>query len=85
MAPSLVGFSKEEDRINRLMAEAAAESINEPVSVQIIIPMERLMDPHEMRTVMSSVPTDGVGSYFIWTPKVTEERLLQTTTCSGRC
>jgi hypothetical protein len=46
------------------------------VAAQIIVPFERLIDGRELRKVVSSIPIDGVSSYFIWTPKVTEERLL---------
>jgi len=76
MAPALVAFSRTEDRINRLMVEAAATAAGEPVAAQVIIPFDRLIDGRELRTVVTSIPIDGVSSYFIWTPKVTEERLL---------
>lgn len=76
MAPALVAFSRAEDRINRLMVDAAATAAGEPVAAQVIIPFDRLIDGRELRTVVTSIPTDGVSSYFIWTPKVTEERLL---------
>ncbi len=76
MAPALVAFSRTEDRINRLMVETAATAAGEPVAAQVIIPFDRLIDGRELRTVVTSIPTDGVSSYFIWTPKVTEERLL---------
>ena len=76
MAPALVAFSTTEDRINRIMVESAAASAREPVAAQVIVPFERLIDGSELRTLVSSIPIDGVNSYFIWTPKVTEERLL---------
>jgi hypothetical protein len=76
MAPALVAFSRTEDRINRLMVEAAATAAGEPIAAQVIIPFDRLIEGRELRTVVTSIPTDGVSSYFIWTPKVTEERLL---------
>ena len=76
MAPALVAFSTMVDRINRLMVESAAATAGKPVAAQIIVPFERLIDGRELRKVVSSIPTDGVSSYFIWTPKVTEERLL---------
>lgn len=76
MAPSLVAFSCAEDRINRLLFEAAAGAAGGPVAAQVIVPSERLVDRGEMDKLIASVPTDGVSSYFVWTPKVTEERLL---------
>ncbi|MHB1511045.1 MAG: hypothetical protein ACYCST_16015 [Acidimicrobiales bacterium] len=76
MAPALMAFSTTEDRLNRLMVESAAASADGPIAVQIIIPFERLIDGRELRKVVSSIPTGGVSSYFIWTPKVTEERLI---------
>lgn len=76
MAPALVAFSRTEDRINRLMVEAAASAAGEPIAAQVIVPFDRLIEGRELRTVVTSIPTDGVSSYFIWTPKVTEERLL---------
>jgi hypothetical protein len=76
MAPALVAFSPTEDRLNRLMAEAAAAAANEPISAQIIVPIERLIDPIAAKTLLGTVPTDGISSYFVWTPKVTEEHLL---------
>ena len=76
MAPALVAFSTMVDRINRLMVESAAATAGKPVAAQIIVPFERLIDGRELRKVVSSIPIDGVSSYFIWTPKVTEERLL---------
>lgn len=76
MAPSLVAFSRAEDRVNRLLFEAAAEAADVPVAAQVIVPFKRLVDRGEMDKVIASAPTDGVSSYFVWTPKVTEERLL---------
>lgn len=75
-APALVAFSSEEDRINRLMVDAVTESIGEAVSVQVIVPFERVVDRQETGRMLRSLPRDGVNSYFLWTPKVTEERLL---------
>ena len=76
MAPSLVAFSDAEDRINRVLFEAAAGAASARVAAQLIIPFERLVDRTELDRVIASCPSDGVSSYFIWTPKVTEERLL---------
>lgn len=72
MAPSLVAFTDAEDQVNRLVFEAAEV----PVAAQVIVPFERLVDRGELNKVIASCPTDGVSSYFVWTPKVTEERLL---------
>ncbi len=76
MAPSLVAFTEAEDRINRLLFEAAAGAAAVPVAAQVIVSFERLVDRTELDKVIASAPTDGVSSYFVWTPKVTEERLL---------
>jgi hypothetical protein len=35
-----------------------------------------LLDARELGRLLSAVPKDGISSYFIWTPKVTEEWLL---------
>lgn len=75
-APALVAFSTTEDRVNRLMIEAAAEEAQTGVAVQIIVPIERLVDHASLRELIASMPADGVGSYSLWTPMVTEERLL---------
>ena len=46
------------------------------MAAQVIVPVERLLDHAQLRGLVESVPTDGVSAYFLWTPKVTEERLL---------
>ena len=76
VAPALVAFTKSEDRLNRLMVEASADAAGNAVGAQVIIPVERLVDRGEVDSVLASVPTDGVSSYLISTPKVTEERLI---------
>ena len=76
MAPALVGFSAAEDRINRFLAEASADLAELPLAVPVIVPMDRLLDPDELGGLIDSVPRDGVGTYLIWTPNVTEERML---------
>jgi len=76
MAPALVGYSTSEDRINRMMIDAAADEAGAPVAVQIILPVERLNDHGGLRELIASTPTDGVSSYSLWTPQVTEDRLL---------
>lgn len=75
-APALVAFSEREDRINRLMIDAAAVEAQTGVGVQIILPIERLVDHSGLRKLIAATPTDGVSSYSLWTPQVTEERLL---------
>jgi hypothetical protein len=75
-APALVAFSTREDQVNRLMIEAAAEEAQTGVAVQIIVPMERLVDHASLRVLMASTPSAGVVAYSLWTPMVTEERLL---------
>jgi hypothetical protein len=76
MAPALVAFSRVEDRINRLLADASASAADGPIAAQVIVPAERLADVDELDRLISSIPTDGISSYFIWTPEVTEELLL---------
>lgn len=76
MAPALVAFSSLEDRINRVLAEAAAEDAPSPVALPVIVPLKRLVDEDELQAVLDSVPREGIGSYFLWTPDVTEELLL---------
>lgn len=75
IAPALVAFSTAEDRINRLLAEASADFAELPLAVPVIVPIDRLVDANELRTVIESVPR-GVGGYLLWTPNVTEERML---------
>jgi hypothetical protein len=76
MAPALVAYSEREDLINRRMIEAAADEAQFPVAVQIIVPVERLSDHAGLWEMVAALPTESVSSYFLWTPKVTEERLL---------
>jgi hypothetical protein len=75
-APALVAFSANEDRINRMMIDAAAMEAQAGVAVQIIVPIERLIDHADLRALIASTPSDGVSSYSLWTPQVTEDRLL---------
>ncbi|MGP0050713.1 MAG: hypothetical protein ACLPZR_17965, partial [Solirubrobacteraceae bacterium] len=75
-APALVAFSSAEDRVNRLMAEASAEAADLPLAVPVIVPLERLSEPRELEQLLASVTGDGVSSYSLWTPGLTEERLL---------
>lgn len=76
VAPTLVAFSDAEDRINRLLAEASAEMAELPLALPVIVPLERLLDADELRRLIASVPTDAIDTYLIWTPHVTEERML---------
>ncbi len=77
MAPALVAFSSAEDCINRLLAEASADASDGGIALPVIVPFERLTDERELCSLLATVPTDGVGSYFVWTPQVPEELLLQ--------
>ena len=79
-APALVAFSAKEDRINRLMVDAAAEEAQRGVAVQMIVPIERLVDHAGLHALIASAPTEGVSSYSLWTPQVTEERLISDPT-----
>lgn len=76
MAPSLVAYSAVEDRINRLLVETSASVADHPIAAQIIVPADRLIDAAEVGRMMASIPADGISSYFIWTPEVSEEMLL---------
>jgi hypothetical protein len=75
-APALVADSPDEDRVNRLLAEASAEAAGEPIAVSVIVPLARLGNLHELDLLLATVMTDSVSSYFIWTPELSEERLL---------
>lgn len=77
MAPALVAFGDTEDQVNRLLAEASAQAAGGPVGVPVVVPAERLRDADQLRTLLATVPTDGASSYFLWTPRVTEELLLR--------
>lgn len=79
-APALVAWSATEDRINRLMIDAAVGEARSKVAMQIILPIERLVDHAGLRKLIGTTPTDGVSSYSVWTPQVTEERLLSDPT-----
>ncbi len=76
VAPALVAFSENEDRLNRLMVEASAEAVGQAVGAQVIIPVERLLDRAQLDATLAAAPSDGVNAYLIWTPKITEERLI---------
>jgi hypothetical protein len=76
IAPALVASSPEEDRLNRLLAEAAAEAAGEPVYVTFVLPIDRLARPAEVRRALGEVPTDDVAGFFIWTPGVLEDVLI---------
>ena len=75
-APALVADSTDEDSVNRLLAEASAEAAGEPIAVPVIVPLERLGNARQLDLLLRSVLADSVSSYFIWTPRVSEERLL---------
>lgn len=76
MAPALVALSEAEDRVNGVMATAAVDAATRPVSVPVIVPPGRLADRSELDRLVRTLPEYGVASYFIWTPGITEERLL---------
>src|ERR1700719_571927 len=76
VAPSLVAYTPAEDRINRLLSEASAAAAGEAIAAQVIVPPERLTNTHELDRLLASVPVDGINSYFVWTPEVTEELLI---------
>ena len=76
VAPALVAYSPEVDRINRLLIEASVEVAGVSVAAQLIAPLDRLLDADQLRAIMAALPTDGVNSVFVWTPEVTEEQLI---------
>lgn len=80
LAPALVAFTANEDRVNRLLLEGAADAAAGAVGLPVVIPPERLSDPRSVRQLIEGIPTDGVSSYFIWTPGITESRLLEDAT-----
>lgn len=83
IAPALVAYSEDEDRINRMMIDAAAAEAQARVAVQIIVPIERLVDHASLTALIAATPSDGVSSYSLWTPQVTEDRLLTDPTILG--
>lgn len=83
LAPALVTLSAVEDRLNRLLAEATSEAAGEPVFVTFVLPANRLGAEAEVRRALAEAPTDGVAGYFVWTPGVTEDQLLNETTMFG--
>jgi hypothetical protein len=76
IAPALVAYSAREDRINRLLVEASCSAAGRPVAAQVIVPPERLVDPSALDELLQTISKDGVSSYFVWTPQITEELLL---------
>lgn len=76
IAPGLVAYSPEEDRLNRLLIEASADFAGGSVAAQLIAPLDRLLDGDQVRAILAALPTEGVNSVFIWTPEVTEEQLI---------
>jgi hypothetical protein len=76
MAASLVAFTPAEDRINRLLVEAAASTAEQSVAVSVIVPPDRLLDARGLGLLLAAVPTDGVSAYFLWTPDITEDLML---------
>lgn len=77
LAPALVAFSHSEDRVNRLLFESAADAAGAPVGLPVVIPPERLADRAPLKQLIDSVAVDGVNSYFLWTPEITESHLLE--------
>lgn len=76
IAPGLVAYSAEVDRINRLLIEASVDVAGMSVAAQLIAPLDRLLDQDQAQAIVGSLPTDGINSVFIWTPEVTEAQLI---------
>jgi hypothetical protein len=77
LAPALVAFTRNEDRVNLILAEAAVESAGTHVGLPVIVPPDRLRDPAKLEQLLESVPIDGISSYFLWTPEISENRLME--------
>lgn len=76
IAPGLVAYSPDVDRINRLLIEASVEVAGASVAAQVIAPLDRLLDRHQVRAMVAELPRDGINAVFIWTPEVTEAQLI---------
>jgi hypothetical protein len=76
IAPALVAYSAREDAINRGLVEASCDAAGHSVAAQVIVPADRLLNMAALKGLLDSIPTDGVSSYFVWTPQITEELLL---------
>ena len=84
--PALVADTAEEDRINRVLAEASAEAAGEGVCLSVIVPAARLADRHELKRLLRSVLEQGASSYFLWTPESAKSDYLTAASCStGSC
>jgi hypothetical protein len=76
IAPALVSFTAAEDRINTVLFDAAATALGKPLAAQVILPPPRLLGPESIEDLLATIPRDGVTSYMLWTPQITEELLL---------
>ena len=84
IAPALVSFTPAEDSINAILFEAAATALGKPLAAQVIIPPERLLGSESIQDLLASVPREGVTTYMLWTPQITEELLLAEQTIFTR-
>ena len=55
---------------------AAATALGKPLAAQVILPPARLLGPESIEDLLATIPRDGVTSYMLWTPQITEELLL---------
>jgi hypothetical protein len=76
IAPALVALSNTEDRVNRILVDAAAAAAEKDVVAQVIIPDRRLRDRREVNALLTTLAVENVSAYFLWTPSVTEDMLL---------
>jgi hypothetical protein len=76
LAPALVASNQTEDRVNRVLAEASAEAAGESVFVTVVLPLERLASPSAVGHAIAETPNEAAAGYFIWTPSVLEEILI---------
>jgi hypothetical protein len=73
----LVASSPSEDRVNRLLAETSAEAAGEPVFTTVVLPLTRIAHQPTVEKAIAEVPTRGAAGYFVWTPGVLEETLIE--------
>lgn len=78
IAPYLLANSPTEDRINRLLIEAAASQAGSKVIGHLALPVERIKVGRDLDEAADSIASDNVLGCFIWTERLTEERLYSS-------
>lgn len=79
VAPYLLARNRNEDRINRLLIEGAAEAAGQPVIAHLALPLKRAQDPLERAAALQAVLCEEAGGVLIWMSGMTEERLMERT------